>query len=351
MPFSSWDTWTTPWNSGLTSALIPVVVAGNPQGYVLIKGQGTNEGVSGSIENITTSGTGLTQITSINHCVQEDDYLQIQNVLGLLTSTITAITLSTPTNPTTTITTVNTFVTGDLVTISGVVGTNELNGNTYTIIAATGAAITLNVNSFGFTPYTSGGIVTSAINGLIGQVSDVIDLNTFVIDILAPTFAAAGYLGLGQYIRLSQPLLQSKQFPAYWEQGRKVRISAQKYLLDRTSNGQITLNIFLSEDAANPWNDPKINIPPNSSLIYTQLVYTCPESTNLGLTPANTNLQMPTASTQNQIWHRMNTSLIGDTVQLGFTLSDDQMRNIEYATSEIILHAIDLTLEKGPLLA
>ena len=35
---------------------------------------------------------------------------------------------------------------------------------------------------------------------------------------------------------------------------------------------------------------------------------------------------MPTATTQNQIWHRMNTSLLGDTVQIGFTLTDDQMR-------------------------
>ena len=30
-----------------------------------------------------------------------------------------------------------------------------------------------------------------------------------------------------------------------------------------------------------------------------------------------------------QIWHRMNTSLVGDTVQIGFTLSDDQMRSLD----------------------
>ena len=60
---------------------------------------------------------------------------------------------------------------------------------------------------------------------------------------------------------------------------------------------------------------------------------------------------MPTASTQFQIWHRMNTSLIGDTVQLGITLNDAQMRNLQIATSEIALHAIHLTLERGPILA
>jgi hypothetical protein len=67
----------------------------------------------------------------------------------------------------------------------------------------------------------------------------------------------------------------------------------------------------------------------NNSLIYSNILYTCPESTNLGLTPANVNLQMPTAVQQNQIWHRMNTSLIGDTIQIGFTLSDAQIRDLE----------------------
>ncbi len=51
------------------------------------------------------------------------------------------------------------------------------------------------------------------------------------------------------------------------------------------------------------------------------------------LNPANTNLQMivqPStgSTTQNQIWHRVNTSLIGDTIQVGFTLSDAQMRSL-----------------------
>ena len=34
---------------------------------------------------------------------------------------------------------------------------------------------------------------------------------------------------------------------------------------------------------------------------------------------------MVTASDQQQIWHRINTSLLGDTVQLGFTMSPQQI--------------------------
>ncbi len=91
----------------------------------------------------------------------------------------------------------------------------------------------------------------------------------------------------------------------------------------------------------------------NNSLVYSTVLYTCPESTNLGLTPANINLQMPTASTQQQIWHRINTSLIGDTIQLGFTMSDAQMRDptLINQTAEIELHGFILDCSASQMLA
>jgi hypothetical protein len=268
-PFKSWNAWRDPWNSGSSSALFTQIIAGNPQGYVLIKGQGTGEGKSGSIAAVADS-SGNTEITSINHCVRVGDYLLIQDCLG-----------------------------------------------------------------------------TTDINDLIGKVVEVTNINVFVIDL---PFPSGTYGGLGNYTRLSQPLIQTKQFPAYWDQGRQVRLCAQKYLMDATQEGQVTVNIYLSQDPDEAFNDPTINVPPNS-LVYSQVMFTCPESTNIGLTPANTNLQMPTAAGQYQIWHRFNTSLIGDTFQVGITLSDTQMRNLIYATSEIALHGMHLTVERGPLLA
>ena len=239
--YSSWSVWNEPWNAGANSPQYSQVIGGNPQGYVLIKDQGTGEAPSGTIFAISNNN-GNTQITSYNHCV-------------------------TAANPNT--------GTGDYVLFLGALGT------TY-------------------------------INGIIGKVIDILDADTFTVDI---AFQAGTYLGLGTYTRLSQPLMLTKQFTPYWEQGRQCRLAVQKYLLSFTETSQITVDIYLSQDQENPYNDPINNTPPNS-LIYSQLMYTCPESTNLGLTPANTNLQMPTASTQNQIWHRFNTSLIGDSVQI-----------------------------------
>jgi hypothetical protein len=347
--FSSWNTWREAWNSGSGSPLFPSIVAGNPQGYVLIKGQGTGEAQSGTIDAIASS-SGNTQITSINHCVAVGDYLYFTGVIGFATASITAIALGDPT----TITLSypggsNTFTAGSLVEITGIVGTTELNGNVYTVQSATSTTITLAIDSSGFTPYVSGGTVTAFFNTLIGRVISTADADTFVVDIPVPIFTTV-YLGLGKYTRLSQPLIQTKQFPVYWDEGRQTRLSVQKYLMDYTANAQVTVNIYLSQDPDDAWNSPPVNPPPNS-LIYSQVLYTCPESTNIGLTPSNTNLQMPTAEGQYQIWHRFNTSLIGDSVQVGITLSDEQMRNLTYATSEITLHGMHLTVDKGPHLS
>lgn len=282
LPFKTWATWREPWNAGSSTALFPSIIAGNPQGYVLIKGEGTGEAPSGDIAAIANDGLGFTQITSIKHCVNSGSSFQGTR--------------------------------GDYLYFQGAIGSTFLNNN-------------------------------------IGLVTRTIDANNFVVDI---PFAAGTYLGLGTFTRLSIPHMQTKQFPVYWQEGRKVRLGVQKYLLDTTSQGQITVNINLSQDPDDNWNEGPI-VPArgvtNSSLVYSQTLYTCPESTNLGLTPANTNLQMPIAKDQYQIWHRINTSLIGDTVQVGLTLSDVQMRNLDLATTEIALHAIHLSVSRGPILA
>lgn len=279
-PFRTWAEWRETWNSGSTTAQFPSIVGGTPQGYVLIKGQGTGEAASGDIHAISNNG-GNTQIQSFNHCVsasnpgtKNGDYIYIENCIG----------------------------------------------STY-------------------------------LNSQVGKVIQIIDADNFVIDIL---YESGTYLGLGTFSRLSQPYFQTKEFNFFWEQGRKVILGTQQYLLDKTNSSQVTLNIFLSQDFNNAWNAGPIIPSPdtqNSSLEYSQVLYTCPESTNLGLTPANTNLQMPTASSQAQIWHRINTCLIGDTIQLGITLSDAQMKNYSYATDEITLHAIQFNVKPGPSLS
>ena len=64
---------------------------------------------------------------------------------------------------------------------------------------------------------------------------------------------------------------------------------------------------------------------------------------------AGTNAYSP----QSQIWHRVNTSLIGDTVQVGITLSDTQMRDTGFNSqfAEIELHGFILDVAASQALA
>jgi len=270
LPYNTWGEWEDPWNTGTESEYEIQVIGGTPQGYVLVKGVGTNEALSGYISAITNDGNGNTQITSYNHCVTNN-------------------------NPNS--------LTTDFIYIQGCLGTN---------------AATLNNKAY--------------------AVINVIDENNFVIDTLYP---GAGYLGNGQFSRLSQPEFQTKQFPVYWDQGRQVRLGRQQYLLTTTGDGQVTLNIYLSQDDTDPWNDPVFSGTPNG-LIYTQTLLTSLETNNL---------QSLVGQGQQQIWHRVNTSLKGDTFQISMTLSNQQMLDIDTATDEIELHAMNFNVSPGPFLA
>lgn len=353
--YRSWSNWREPWNSASGSAFYPNIIAGNPQGYVLLIGLGTGEAPSGTIQYIS----GPLTITGISKAAS---------------AVVTAN---------------NNLYIGLVVLFSGVLGMTQINGLNGTVTAATPTTFTVNINSIAFTAYTSGGIAQpyifstnhcvqsnnpntesgdylqfsgalgmSGVNGNISMVTHIFDANNFLTDLFQLFTVSGSYLGLGTFTRLSQPILQTKQFGVYWNEGKSVRLSVQRYLMDYTALGQVTVNIYLSQDPDSIYNNTNFNTPPNS-LIYSQLMYTCPESTNLGLTPAssnmlnpsNTNLQMPTAEGQYQIWHRVNTSLIGNSFQIGITLNDAQMRQISLATNEIVLQGMHFTVDRGPQLA
>lgn len=216
------------------------------------------------------------------------------------------------------------------------------------------------------------------ISGCLGTISTQVNGNIFYITKLSddtfdvvPNLDSGTYLGSGVIKRIYNPFIMTKQFPMGWELGRKTRIGPQRYLFTSTPFGQLTVLLFLSENQSSvPFSTegayniggvtPGSNVI-NGSLVYSNILYTCPESTNLGLSAANTNLQMiavPISSgisttTQNQIWHRINTSLIGDTVQVGFTLSDDQLADPNFNNQfvEIEFHGMVLDVSLSQVLA
>lgn len=285
-----WNDWHDPWNSGSITVRNTEVIAGNQQGFVIVReDEDTTETTSLYIQSFSGN-----TITSPKHCLNNGDYILIFGVIG-----------------------------------------------------------------------TIGTIVNFNISRAIYKISNA-TANTFDVD--AFPVLTGTYFGGGLIERMYIPLIQTKQFPVNWGMARKTRLGPQQYLLTTTDKAQITLLIFLSQNQSNAYNMgnivPQLNVV-NNSLIYSTTLYTCPESTNLGLlpsstnmlNPANTNLQMVTASQQQQTWHRLNTSLIGDTIQIGFTLSDSQMRDLDDSGNfisqfdEIEIHGFILDVTPSMVLA
>ncbi len=285
-----WNDWHDPWNSGSITVRNQEVIAGNQQGFVIIReDEDTTESLSLYIQGFSGN-----TITSPKHCLNNGDYIRIFGAIG-----------------------------------------------------------------------TIGTIVNFNISKAIYQISNA-TANTFDVD--AFPVLTGTYFGGGLIQRMYIPLIQTKQFPVNWGMARKTRLGPQQYLLSTTAKAQMTLLIFLSQNQASAYNlgniVPQLNVV-NDSLIYSTILYTCPESTNLGLlasstnmlNPANTNLQMVTASQQQQTWHRINTSLIGDTIQIGFTLSDSQMRDLDDGGNlisqfeEIEIHGFILDVTESMILA
>lgn len=266
LPYRRWDAWTVPWNFGSTAQRYPYIAAGNQQGFVMLKQEGTYEDYS---QFISAFNTSTLVITSPDHGLQNGDYI----------------------------------------VMTGVVGVANANGLIYQI------AVGDNVeNTFTLLP-TATQQTNTPISGT--------------------------YLGGGTYKRLVNIFVQSKQFPILWDKGRKTRIGTQRYLIqnsDTDTNDDIptiTANVYVSQNGSIPTNDPLVS----SYLIYTNVLLT-------GTEPAH-----PEQEDQSQIWHRVSNSFIGDTVQIGFQLSDAQMRDASSNQSEIEIHAIAFDLYPGPILA
>jgi len=253
--YPSWLDWNQGWTETDSSLEQPEVLGGNQQGFILVRLDGTTgEGTSLSITAVSIS-SNVTTVTSPSH--------------GLNT--------------------------GDFVYFTGALGLSNFNSN----------------------------LTNSPVSYIIWKV-DVIDVDTFTISgdpELPIQIAPSGtYRGNGLITRLYVPFIQSKQFPTAWGMSRKTRLGPQRYLLTTNDapNSQVTLNIYLSQNAGLAFNTPPY-VPDsnstNNSVIYSNVMFTCQEPNNLQQLVAD----------QAQTWHRQNTSLIGDTVQVAITMSDEQM--------------------------
>jgi hypothetical protein len=164
-------------------------------------------------------------------------------------------------------------------------------------------------------------------------VSQIIDANNFVLSGGNPSLIVPG---IWQMSLLDLLNVQTKQFQMGWSIAKKTRIGTQRYFLKKTTYGEFTSNLLASQS---PF---PINNPYQTSAIFSSIVRTRPDD-SLGLNDSQEN--------QAQIWHRLSTSVLGDTVQLQFTLSNTEMLDLNIPIAPWELHSIVLDLYPSRILA
>ena len=171
----------------------------------------------------------------------------------------------------------------------------------------------------------------TALNNTIQKISRS-DRNTFKIE---TGIASGTYIGGGVYNRITIYDIRTKAFPIFWENGRQARIGTQMFLFQNAPTGETTVNIYVNQIDDYSSNDPFAD----PFLVSSNVVLTGPEP------------DKPIQINQNQIWHRSSNSFNGDSVQIGFTLSDAQARIPDINRAEFVLYTIAIDLYPGPILA
>lgn len=149
----------------------------------------------------------------------------------------------------------------------------------------------------------------------------ITDENTFIVD----GEAFLGTLLGGATFRLVYNYdIRTKQFTEFWDIGERIEISEQKYLFGNVPGGQTSIFIYTNLNDDYAVNDQQYN---NWS----------PVTNKLNLFPSTV---FPGGGPGNQVWKTYSGSYGGDTIQLQFTLSPEQMRNPNYNEKDFVLHAI-----------
>ena len=163
----------------------------------------------------------------------------------------------------------------------------------------------------------------------------VIDENTIGIDNSnttsgVDTFGWTGtYTGSGYLKRISNLNITSKQWNPGTPYGQQFRMPYMDILLDRTVNGEVSLDYFTNSTIGESIQSQSTN----NSLLGSNTLYTKPEDGAIS------------QPIQVRIWHRYFIQTQGTMIQIKIFMSDEQMRTTSISESEFQINALILYVE------
>lgn len=325
----TWASTDRTWITGRFQSQFPSIVAGNQQGYTLIMGQQVKNSESLCITGLTVATP--TMITSPDHNLQVGEYVRIKSIVGdgaaelngrtfRVYDTLSADTFSMEqlerfditdiTAATQAVVTVGAhdFKVGDHWYIDDVSGMTEINNKNGLVTAVTGTTITLDIDSSGFTAYTSGGSIQN-LDGVFETVGIA---------------SAGGYIGCGEIERVMNMQILSKKFNML-QAGRKNFIGHIDFLASTTTQGEVGCQVFLDYDGSEQVNQ--------DDAFFNQVFSTAQEQFSYG--------------NKEKDWHRFYCPVNAQFFEYKLSLNDRQMSTPVIADSQVQIDAIIIWSELG----
>jgi hypothetical protein len=167
----------------------------------------------------------------------------------------------------------------------------------------------------------------NGLNGNIYEVAIVVDKDTINIIVDAPPTGV--YTGGGTVARISRIDIYTKQYNFYMNQGRNLSINKVDFYVDKTEDGEVTVDYFTSSSNESQLNQQEAT----NSTIANGILETRPYEIN-GV------LQYPYEQTMERLWHPMYVQADGECIQLRIFLNNEQMRDSDIAWSDFELNAM-----------
>jgi len=240
--------------------LIPLIIAGNQLGYMLLPDQQTLNEPSLTILNITADGINPTKLTIPNHNL---DPQMIITISGIPLGTPFATALNSPqaglvtniTQAPQAVVTANahTLETGQIVVLSTVVGMTEINGLESSITVIDDNSFSLDeIDSTDFSAYASGGEWALTVpNCFLASIDegDPTKLNLYKYSSTTGQFtepqidASGTYVGTGEVSIRDNFFILSKKFN-FLEQGQNIRLGYLDVLAKSNEQGEISVYTY-----------------------------------------------------------------------------------------------------------
>ena len=152
--------------------------------------------------------------------------------------------------------------------------------------------------------------------------ADVLDKDN--IQVFEPSMTGT-YDGAGTMALVSNFSIKTKEYNFYIDKGRNAYISKVDFYVDKTDNGQITVNCFMG----------------NSNFNVTQSGQTTGALMGIaGVLETSPYALVPFEEQMDQLWHPIYPQMDGQTIQLQITMSDAQITDTITAFEDFQMHAM-----------